>query len=174
MFWGSRNFLGKRYVYSLKIIWVGELYTRGWSLIREWLTQCAQWWWEEQWVQSVQWVSHLGISLSRRPSAVNLGAHSSSQNLLKSDCVLSRSVMSQLFASPWTVARQAPLSMGFSRQDTGVGCHVLLQGSFPTQGLNWGLPLCRWILYCLSHQGLNKTIWVIQRKNFNTSWTISV
>ena len=23
----------------------------------------------------------------------------------------------QLFANPWTVARQAPLSMGFSRQD---------------------------------------------------------
>ena len=24
---------------------------------------------------------------------------------------------------------------------------------FPTQGLNPGLPCCRWILYCLSHQG---------------------
>ena len=32
-------------------------------------------------------------------------------------CVLSRSVTSeQLFATPWTVARQAPLSMGFFRQ----------------------------------------------------------
>ena len=37
---------------------------------------------------------------------------------------------------PWTVALQAPLSMAFSRQDTGVGSHVLLQGMFPTQGLN--------------------------------------
>ena len=27
-------------------------------------------------------------------------------------------------------------SMGFSRQETGVGCHVLLQRIFPTQGLN--------------------------------------
>ena len=27
----------------------------------------------------------------------------------------------QLFAAPWTVAYQASLSMGFSRQDTGVG-----------------------------------------------------
>ena len=26
--------------------------------------------------------------------------------------------------------------MGFSRLDTGVGCHALLQGIFPTQGLN--------------------------------------
>ena len=37
---------------------------------------------------------------------------------------------------PWTVALQAPLSMAFSRQDTGVGSHVLLQGMFPTQGSN--------------------------------------
>ena len=29
----------------------------------------------------------------------------------------------------------------------------LLQGIFPTQGLNPGLPHCRWILYQLSHQG---------------------
>ena len=28
----------------------------------------------------------------------------------------------QLFATPWSVAGQAPLSMEFSRQDTGVGC----------------------------------------------------
>ena len=33
-----------------------------------------------------------------------------------------------------------------------VGCHALLQGIFPTQGSNPGLPHCRWILYCLSHQ----------------------
>ena len=36
----------------------------------------------------------------------------------------------------WTVACQAPLSMGFSRQDTAVGCHCLLHGIFPTQVLN--------------------------------------
>ena len=36
---------------------------------------------------------------------------------------------------------------------TGVGCHFLLQRIFPTQGLNSGLPHCRWILYHLSHQG---------------------
>ena len=32
-----------------------------------------------------------------------------------------------LFATPWTAAYQAPLSMEFSRQETGVGCHFLLQ-----------------------------------------------
>ena len=52
-------------------------------------------------------------------------------------------------------SRTSPLSMGFLRQGywTGVGCHVLLQGIFPTQRSNPGLPYCRWILYCLSQQG---------------------
>ena len=38
-------------------------------------------------------------------------------------------------------------------QDTGVGSLSLLQGIFPNQGLNPGLPHCRWILYQLSHRG---------------------
>ena len=37
-------------------------------------------------------------------------------------------------------------------KNTGVGCHALLQGSFPTQRWNPGLPYCRQILYHLSHQ----------------------
>ena len=45
----------------------------------------------------------------------------------------------QLFATLWTVAHQAPLSMGFFRQETGVGCYSLLQGTFPTQESNPGL-----------------------------------
>ena len=38
-------------------------------------------------------------------------------------------------------------------KNTGVGCHALLQGIFPTQGSNPGLLRCRQILYHLSHQG---------------------
>ena len=38
-------------------------------------------------------------------------------------------------------------------KNTGVGCHALLQGIFPIQGSNSGLPHCRQILYCLSLQG---------------------
>ena len=33
-------------------------------------------------------------------------------------------------------------------QNTGVGSLSLLQGIFPTQGSNPGLPHCRWILIC--------------------------
>ena len=47
-------------------------------------------------------------------------------------CVLSRIWLS---VTPWTVSRQAPLSMEFSRQDSGTGCHALRQGIFPSQGL---------------------------------------
>ena len=54
---------------------------------------------------------------------------------------------------PCTVAGQAPLSMGFPTQKYWNGCHFLLQGIFPTQGLNPGLLHCRQSLYLLSHQG---------------------
>ena len=41
-------------------------------------------------------------------------------------------------------------------KNTGVGCYSLLQGIFPTQGLNPGLLHRRQILYCLSHWGSPK------------------
>ena len=37
----------------------------------------------------------------------------------------------------WTVAYQAPPSMGFSRQAYWSGCHFLLQRIFPTQDRTW-------------------------------------
>ena len=43
-------------------------------------------------------------------------------------------------------------------ENPGVGCHALLQGIFPTQELNLGLPHCRQFLYHLSHQGSPKKI----------------
>ena len=63
-------------------------------------------------------------------------------------CVQSLSRV-QLFATPWTVARQAPL-WNSPCKNAGVGCHALLQESFLTQGSNRGLLRllhCRWILY---------------------------
>ena len=46
-------------------------------------------------------------------------------------------------------------------QNTGVGSPSLLQGIFPTQGLNPGLLHCRLILYQLSHKGSPRTLeWV--------------
>ena len=41
----------------------------------------------------------------------------------------------------------------FPGNSTGVDCHLLLQGIFPTQGSNPGLPHRRQTCYRLSHQG---------------------
>ena len=46
-------------------------------------------------------------------------------------------------------------SINTPSQNTGVGSLSLLQGIFPTQGLNPGLLHCRQILKHLSHQGLD-------------------
>ena len=67
-------------------------------------------------------------------------------------CAQSLSHM-KLFATPLTAACQAPLFMGFSRQEYWSGFHFLLQGIFLTQGSNSRLPHCRQTLYHLSHQG---------------------
>ena len=75
-----------------------------------------------------------------------------SQATVESVRSVSHSAMSDS-ATPWTVACQAPLSVGFSRQEYYSGSHSLLQGIFPTQGSNPGLSHCRKILYHLSHQG---------------------
>ena len=53
--------------------------------------------------------------------------------------------------SPWN----------FPGQSTGVGSLSLLQGIFPTQRSNPGLPHCGWILYQLSHKGSPRILeWV--------------
>ena len=53
-----------------------------------------------------------------------------------------------LFVTLWTVACQAPPSMGFSGKNTGLGCHFLLQRIFPTQGSN----------LCLLHRQVNSLL----------------
>ena len=56
--------------------------------------------------------------------------------------LFSRSIVSDSFATQWTVVRQAPLSTGFSSKNTGVGCHFLLQGIFLTSGSS--LQILHW------------------------------
>ena len=68
-------------------------------------------------------------------------------------CVLATQLC-PAFATPWTAAHQAPLSMEIFREEYFLkGCHSLVQGIFLTQGLNLGLPHFRQTLYLLSHQG---------------------
>ena len=66
--------------------------------------------------------------------------------------LLSRSVVSDS-AAPWTVARQAALSMGFSRQKYWSGLPCPPPGDLPNPGVKARSPALQVILYHLSHQG---------------------
>ena len=77
-------------------------------------------------------------------------------------------------ATPWPAVYQAPLPGESPGKNTGVGCHFLLQGIFPTQELNLGHLHCRQILYRLNYGGspssdLNK-IKVYFSIRYNSSW----
>ena len=65
------------------------------------------------------------------------------QSESESCSVVSDSLQPHGLYSPWN-------SPG---QDTRLGSLSRLQGIFPTQGLNPGLPHCKWILYQLNHKG---------------------
>ena len=57
-------------------------------------------------------------------------------------CMRAKSL--QTLGTPWIVANKAPLSIGCAGKNAGVGCSVLLQGIFQTQGSNLRL-------FCLQH-----------------------
>ena len=60
-------------------------------------------------------------------------------------------------------------------KNTGVGSLSNLQGIFPTQGSNPGLPHCRWILYQLSHKGSPRILeWVAYPFSSGSSWLRSL
>ena len=67
------------------------------------------------------------------------------RNISSRACMLSHFNCVQLCVTLWTVAHQTSHSMGFPGKNTGVGWHFLLQGIFPTQGLN----LCHKISFSL-------------------------
>ena len=77
----------------------------------------------------------LPLSFHPQNSPPSLGAY----------CLVAKSVL--LFATPWTVAHQAPLSMGFPRQEYWRGLPFPSPGIFPTQSSNPHLLHCSWVLY---------------------------
>ena len=63
-------------------------------------------------------------------------------------CVLNHFSHVWLFETPWTCSPPDSFFLWDSLgKNTGVGCHVLLQGIFWTQRSNPHLLHCRWILY---------------------------
>ena len=93
------------------------------------------------------WMYHQIQSRMSSGSTLQIQRYFKVFDLLNESESLSCSVVSNSFETPQTIAHQACLSMGFPREDTGVGSRSLLQGIFLTQGSNPGLWHCRWILY---------------------------
>ena len=98
--------------------------------------------WQNCWIAKVLWSSLLSICM----------------------CALSRSVV-WLFVTSCAVALQDPIHGDSLGKNTRVGCHTLLQGIVPTQGLNPDFLHCKQILYCLSHQQSPFSI------GYTTFWT---
>ena len=97
------------------------------------------------------------LYISQRSSARNVKGKS--YNLGRKDCtmhVCSVAKSCLTLCDPWTVAHRAPLSMGFSRQESCSGLPFPSQRIFPTQGSN--LCLLHWQADSLplSHKGKPK------------------
>ena len=56
-------------------------------------------------------------------------------------------------ATPWTEEPRVCSPWDSPGRNTGMGCHSLLQGIYPSQALNPGLLHCRQILYHVRHKG---------------------
>ena len=116
-------------------------------------------------------------TLSPEPEQVNLDEGKSKirsaglpyftlMTISESCSVVSDSLQPHGLYSPWN-------SPG---QNTGVGNLSLLQGIFPTQGSNPGLPHCRQILYQLSYKWSSRILeWVVypfsRRSSQPRNWT---
>ena len=59
----------------------------------------------------------------------------------------------QLFATPWTIVHQVPLSMGFSRQEYWSGLPFPSPGCISDPGIKLASPALAGRFFMLSHQG---------------------
>ena len=107
--------------------------------------------WAEGWLEWATWVL-LAMLLNILYLTCRDGSMGMKWNEVSESCsVMSDSLHPHGLYSPWN-------SLG---QNTEVGSLSLLQGIFPTQGLNPGLLHCRQILYQLSHRGSPRMLeWV--------------
>ena len=55
--------------------------------------------------------------------------------------MLSRFIHVRLFVTPWSIAHQAPLSLGFSRQEYWSGLPFSSPGDLPDPGIKSGSPV---------------------------------
>ena len=130
----------------------GEGDSRGWD---GWMASLTQWRWV--WVSFGSWwwterpdvLQSMGSQIVVHEWVTELTERQTKYSFMDewSEVKWNSFSLVWLFVMPWT----SPwISLG---QNTGVHSLSLLQWIFPTQGLNPVLLHCRWILYCLRHQG---------------------
>ena len=91
------------------------------------------------------WIISLSITFSR----FNHVVVSFSTSFL---CVFSHYVVSNSFATLWTIAHQTPLSMGFSRQEYWSGLPFPSSWVLPDPGIKLAFPVLQMDSLLLSHQ----------------------
>ena len=72
---------------------------------------------------------------------------------------------SVMFVTPWTVAHQAPLSMGFSRQEYWSGLPFPSPGDLPNPGIKPGSPVLQADALLYESPGKQKNLFYL--KSFN-------
>ena len=86
-------------------------------------------------------------SMKRSKMTIQREVEGSKYTKIKSVCLLSHSVMSNSLQPCELEPTRLLCPWDYPGKNTGVGCHFLLQGIFPTQELNSHLQFGRQILY---------------------------
>ena len=112
--------------------------------------------WYVRWLTSVIWIP-------LHQTQENLQGVHKAGNTGEYACVHSHFSCVQLFATLWTVAHQAPLSMGFSRQEYWSGFSYPPPGDLPDPGIEPASPaLQARILYRGATREAQRWVYVIQ------------
>ena len=125
---------------------------------------CQQIWKTQQWPQD--WKRSVFIPIPKKGNAKKCSNYHTIASISHSSKVkVKSSIVSNSLWSRGLYPIRLLRLWDFPGKNTGVGCHFLLQGIFPTQGQNPCLLPCRQMLYRLSHQGsllaceMNAIVW---------------
>ena len=87
------------------------------------------------------YTTHNEVNIFNKTKKMTIVAITEFTTICMHVCMLSCFSCIRLFVTHWTATPQAPLSMESPGKNTRMGCHALLQGISPIQGLN-PCPLC--------------------------------
>ena len=101
---------------------------------------------ERMWRKGDPLVLLVGMQIDMATMDINLKISLKTRNKTTIMCLVAQSCLTLCNAMDYgppasSVHRDSP------HKNTEVGCHALLQGIFPTQWINPGLPHCRWIFF---------------------------